>query len=153
MRREQSFYCRGRPVCLPCNIQLLHQNLFAVQYDKPANTVILSEAKNLLKAYLKILHCTLFRSVWLVHLLSYSTAALNLNCSFVFFFKSFFYVLLAAKRTKSPGTPKVQSTFSLLRSRWATSLGQKGVATWTFLLIFGWCGPSSVSHSPWRAPN
>ena len=29
-RREQSLYCRGRPMCLPCNIQLLHQHLFTV---------------------------------------------------------------------------------------------------------------------------
>ena len=28
-----------------------------------------------------------------------------------------------------------------------TLLARNG-ATWTFLLIFGWCGPSSVSHSP-----
>ena len=47
----------------------------------------------------------------------HSTAVLNLNYSLVFFFKSFFYVLLAAKRTKSPGTGKISHNSLLLTSR------------------------------------
>ena len=73
---------------------------------------------------------------------------LSLLCfSLLFFLLSFLSVLLAAKRTKSPGTRKVQSTFSLLTScLLATSLGQKGVASKFFLLVFGWCGTPSVSY-------
>ena len=70
-----------------------------------------------------------------------------LVCCLLFFLLSFISVLLAAKRTKSPGTRKVQSAFSLLRScLFATSLGQKGIASKFFLLVFGWCGTPSVSY-------
>ena len=59
----------------------------------------------------------------------YSMAVINLDCSLVFFFKSFFYVLLAAKRTKSPGTRKVQSASSLFRNCSAISFSRKVFAT------------------------
>ena len=37
----------------------------------------------------------------------YSTAVLNLNCSVVFFFKSFFIVLLGPKEPKAPAHGKI----------------------------------------------
>ena len=43
-------------------------------------------------------------------------AVLNLNRLQVFYFKSFFHVLLAPKRTKKPGTRENQSDGSLFRS-------------------------------------
>ena len=51
------------------------------------------------------------------------------------------------KGPKGPARGKSSRTLLCSGIAKAISFSQRVLATWTFLLIFGWCGPSSVSHS------
>ena len=82
-----------------------------------------------------------------------STANLNLDCSLVFSSSLSFMFFHRVKEPKRPARGKSSRTLLCSGIAKAISFSQRALATWTFLLIFGWCGSSSVSHSPRRAPN
>ena len=80
-------------------------------------------------------------------LLLYSTAVINLYCSHLFSLSLSFPTFHRVKSSKSARHAESPVWRFFVQELQATSFSQTVIATWTFLLIFGWCGPSSVSHS------